>query len=69
MRALAAALREVVGLFVDDGLLALQLVAVVAAAALCMGLAPDRPLLAGGLLFLGTLAALLTNVLRASRRR
>lgn len=69
MRVLIAVLRELLGLFVDDGALALFLVAVVAVAAVCATLVPDRPLVAGGVLLLGSLAALLGTVLRVSRRR
>jgi hypothetical protein len=66
---LKATLRELVGLFVDDGSLALHLVVVVAAAGVCSALLPGYPLAAGAILLLGSLAALLANVARASRRR
>ena len=65
MSVLAAILREVAGLFVDDGSLALAILVVVAIAA---ALAPDLPLLAGATLVLGCLGVLLVNVVRAARR-
>lgn len=68
MRALSALARELIGLFVDDGWLALAIVAVVALAAVCATLAPNAPLLSGVVLLLGCLGVLLANVLRAARR-
>jgi len=68
MSALIALLRELVGLFVDDGALALAILAVVAFAGICAALAPNAPLFAGAVLMFGCLAVLLTNVLTAARR-
>ena len=68
MRVLIAIARELAGLFVDDGSLALHLVLVVTVAGACAAVAPGQPLLAGAVLLLGTLGALLVNVLRAARR-
>jgi hypothetical protein len=68
MSILAAILREVAGLFVDDGSLALAILGVVAIAAILAALAPDLPLLAGATLVLGCLGVLLGNVVRAARR-
>jgi hypothetical protein len=65
--ALVSILREVVGLFVDDGSLALAILAVVALAAVLAVLAPGAPLAAGAVLVLGCLGVLLANTLRASR--
>ena len=68
MKSALAILRDVAGLFVDDGALALAILAVVAIAAMVAALTPDPPLLAGGILLLGSLGVLLVNVLRAGRR-
>jgi hypothetical protein len=68
MTFLAAVWRELVGLFVDDGALALHLVVVVIAAGLWIAIMPAHPLVAGAVLLLGPLAALLVTVMRASRR-
>jgi hypothetical protein len=68
MTALAALCRELLGLFVEDGALALAIVAVVAAAAFIAWLAPYQSLLIGGILLLGCLAVLFINVMQARRR-
>jgi hypothetical protein len=68
MNALSAALRELAGLFVDDGALALQIVAVVVLAAFSATLLPEVPFVAGGILLLGCLGVFLANVARAARR-
>jgi hypothetical protein len=67
MRPILAALREVAGLFVDDGWLALSVIVVVALAT-AISRVPGAGLAAGGVLLLGCLAALLANVLRAAQR-
>lgn len=68
MSALRTAWDELVGLFVDDGALALLLVLLCAAVGAFVALATPSPLVAGGLLAGGCVAALLASVLRASRR-
>jgi hypothetical protein len=68
MTALASLLRELAGLFVDDGALALAIIAVVIAAAILATLMPDIPLAAGAILLFGCLGVLLSNSIRASRR-
>jgi hypothetical protein len=68
MNTLLSALRELTGLFVDDGALALEIVAVVVLAAISASLIPDVPLAAGGTLLLGCLGVLFANVARARRR-
>ena len=65
MNTLGAALRELVGLFVDDGALALEIVAVVALAGVSKTLIPDIPLAAGAILLFGCLGVLLANVRRS----
>jgi hypothetical protein len=68
MTTLAAIFRELAGLFVDDGSLALAIVAVVVLAGISATLMPDLPLAAGGILLLGCLGVLFANVARAARR-
>jgi hypothetical protein len=69
MNALSAVFRELLGLFVDDGSLALAILAVVMLAAISVALIPDTPLAAGAILLLGCLGVLSANVARAARRR
>jgi hypothetical protein len=69
MTALVRLLRVLGGLFVDDGSLALAIIAIVGLAAGVAALAPAHPLAAGGVLLSGCLAVLFGNVLRAARRR
>jgi hypothetical protein len=66
MNMLRAAFRELIGLFVDDGWLAVEIVAVVVLAAISATLIPDMPLAAGAILLFGCLAVLLANVVRAA---
>jgi len=65
---LANALRELVGLFVDDGALALAIIAIVALAGIMATLMPDVPMAAGAILLFGCLAVLLANAVRGGRR-
>jgi uncharacterized membrane protein YdjX (TVP38/TMEM64 family) len=69
MNVLNAALREVLGLFVDDGALAAEIVAVVLLAATAAAAIPDVPLAVGAILLFGCLGVLLASVARAARRR
>jgi hypothetical protein len=62
MKTLLAVFRELIGLFVDDGSFALQIVAVVVLAAIVATLMPDVPLAAGGVLLLGSIGVLLGSV-------
>jgi hypothetical protein len=68
MNGIMAALRELAGLFVDDGSLALAVLAVIVAAGLLATLMPAFPLAAGAVLLFGCLAVLFANVMRAARR-
>ncbi len=68
MKALKAAFREVAGLFVEDGSLALEIVAIVMLAGVFAYLSPDSPSVAGGILVFGCLGVLGANVARAARR-
>lgn len=67
MTALATLLRELSGLFVDDGALALAIVGIVILAGILATLMPDVPLAAGAILLFGCLGVLLTNTVRAGR--
>jgi hypothetical protein len=68
MTALASVLRELAGLFVDDGALALAIIAIVAVAGIMAALVPDARLAAGAILLFGCLAVLFANAVRAGRR-
>lgn len=68
MKGMIAVLRELAGLFVDDGSLALAIIAVIIAAGALAALLPAFPLAAGAVLLFGCLAVLFANVLRAARR-
>ncbi|MDB5516523.1 MAG: hypothetical protein JWQ17_3281 [Tardiphaga sp.] len=69
MSALIAFGRELAGLFVDDGSLALAILGIIAVAALLARLLPDQPLVAGAILLFGCLGALIANVARAARSK
>ena len=60
-------IRELIGLFVDDGALAIAILGVIAFAALVAAAVPGVPLAAGAILVLGCSVVLLINILRASR--
>jgi hypothetical protein len=64
MKILASIFRELAGLFIDDGMLALAIGAVVVFAATAAALAPDSPVTAGMVLLVGCPAVLLGNVIR-----
>jgi 2-keto-4-pentenoate hydratase len=66
MTVLANVMRELVGLFVDDGALALAIVAIVALAGVMATL--GLPLVAGAILLFGCLGVLLANTVSAGRR-
>jgi hypothetical protein len=68
MNVLIAVLRELIGLFVDDGSLALMILAVVMLADILATLMLDLHLAAGAMLLFGCLGVLLANVARAARR-
>ena len=68
MKTLNAVFRELAGLFVDDGFLALAIVAVVIAAGVVATLAPADTWAAGCVLLIGCIAVLLASALRAGRR-
>jgi ABC-type uncharacterized transport system permease subunit len=66
MSASMAVIRELAGLFVDDGALAIALLGIVALAAL-VATVSGVPLAAGAILVLGCAGVLLINIARASR--
>jgi hypothetical protein len=68
MMMLGSVLREIAGLFVDDGELALAIIAIVAIAGIAAALLPDVPWAAGAILLFGCLGVLFSNAVRAGRR-
>ena len=68
MKMLADMLRELAGLFVDDGALALAIVVIVVLAGIVAAMMPGVPLVAGAILLLGCLVVLVLNVAKAARR-
>jgi hypothetical protein len=69
MNVLGAGLRELLGLFVDDGAFAAEIVLVVMLAAASAALMPNLPLATGAILLLGCLGVLMASVAQAARRR
>jgi hypothetical protein len=67
MNSIRAILREVIGLFVDDGSFALAIVAWVLGGALCIWLGVE-PVSEALLLFLGLASILAGNVWRSARQ-
>ena len=59
MRTLIGIFRELAGLFIDDGLLALAICVVVVLAAIVAAIAPAVPIAAGVVLLVGCLGVLL----------
>jgi hypothetical protein len=68
MRTLIAILREVAGLFVDDGSLALAILAVVGVAAFLAIILKASALAVGLVLLGGCVAVLIENIMRTVRR-
>ena len=68
MKTLIGIFRELAGLFVDDGLLALAIGVVVVLAATVAAVAPGVPIAAGIVLLAGCLGVLFSNVVRAGKR-
>jgi uncharacterized membrane protein len=67
MSRLTSVLRELAGLFVDDGWLALAILGIVALARAVATLAPAEPLAAGVVLLVGCVGVLFGNAVRAAR--
>jgi hypothetical protein len=68
MKTLNAVLRELAGLFIDDGFLALAIVAVVVAAGIVAALPPPGSRVAGAILAFGCIAVLAVSALRGRAR-
>ena len=68
MKTLGSVFRELAGLFVDDGALAIAIVAIVAVAGVLAILMPDVSLAAGAVLLFGCLGVLFSSAVSASRR-
>jgi hypothetical protein len=68
MTALVAGLRTLTRLFVDDGALALAIIAVVLLAAGGAAVVPERPMVSGALLLAGCLAVLSLSVVNEMRK-
>ena len=67
MKTVINILRELAGLFIDDGLLAVAIGAVVLLAAIVAAFVPGVPIAAGVVLLTGCLGVLFSNVMRAKR--
>jgi hypothetical protein len=67
MKNLIASLGELAGLFVEDGALALAIIAVIVVAGLVALLAPTASWLSGLILLCGCLGVLIGNVMTAKR--
>ena len=68
MTLLVTIFRMLLGLFVDDGALALATIGIVLLSWILAMFRPDIPLAAGALLVVGCLAVLVANVMIAARR-
>jgi hypothetical protein len=68
MTTLAEFAHELIGLFVEDGALALAIIAVVIGAAIVAALLPGVAWAGGAVLLFGCLGVLFANVMRATRR-
>lgn len=68
MTMLGTAFRMLVGLFVDDGSLALAIMVIVLISWIIATLMPDLPLATGAVLLIGCLGVLFANVMKAARR-
>ena len=67
MTMLVIAFRMLVGLFVDDGSLAVAILVIVLVSGILSILMPDMPLVAGAMLLIGCLAVLFANVMKAAQ--
>ena len=68
MRAIKVVVRELIGLFIDDGSLALAIVVLIGAIALLLKTALLAPLVGGVLIFVGLVLILAENLIRSARR-
>ena len=67
MSILVTASQALVGLFVDDGSLAVAILVIVLVSGILSNLMPDMPLVAGAMLLIGCLAVLFANVMKAAK--
>ena len=67
MNILVTASQTLVGLFVDDGSLAIAILMIVLVSWIFSILMPDMPLVAGAILLVGCLAVLFANVMKAAQ--
>jgi len=67
MNILVTASQTLVGLFVDDGSLAIAILMIVLVSWIFSILTPDMPLVAGAILLVGCLAVLFANVMKAAQ--
>ena len=67
MNIVVAASQTLVGLFVDDGSLAIAILMIVLVSWIFSILMPDAPLVAGAVLLMGCLAVLFINVMKAAQ--
>ncbi len=68
MTMLATVFQMVIGLFVDDGSLALSIIGIVVLSSIIAKLMPDMPLASGAVLLVGCLGVLFSNVMKAAQR-
>jgi hypothetical protein len=68
MTMLANAFWMLIGLFVDDGSLALAIIVIVLLSWIFATVMPDMPLAPGAILLIGCLGVLFANVMSAARR-
>ena len=68
MSMLGTLFQMLVGLFIDDGSLALAIIVIVAVSWIFATLIPDMLLAPGAVLLVGCLGALFANVMKAARR-
>jgi len=68
MNILVNASQALVGLFVDDGSLALGIIATVLLSGILTSLMPDKPLVPGAVLLVGCLGVLFANMMKAAQR-
>ena len=67
MNILVTASQTLVGLFVDDGSLAIAILMIVLVSWIFSILTPDMPLVAGVVLLIGCLAVLFANIMKAAQ--
>ncbi|MBC8749774.1 MULTISPECIES: hypothetical protein [Paraburkholderia] len=68
MNVIRIGLAELVGMFVDDGMLAFFTVLLIGAVTILVKFAGVSGVVGGALLFIGTIVVLAESVMRASRR-